>query len=361
MLITCITPKYAESIVQVALSWKKGALLLVVAMIVFPVTVLAHVSAEDADLISLIEEGEEPAFLVNSKNDINATRWTGALNDGIPVIIYGNNTDQFKKVYNSSLTLTGDTDNITNIVAVGVWLQRSGEQVVEHSVIVKDYEFRATNLQAVYKWLNDTLEYGDSSLILAGTRTEVECQEPYGILESRVELLKVNDTSTVFDWYDVTVSQELTPGVNSSGSDWEWERLTYNMNGSMGDSNVFLSDYDQPPSGELPTGLFSFLWRILHYDVRRFLPWFYVPEVEVEGVNMSDFSRELFMVQYFAPDGFQRSDEPLSVRHHYVLRIEDGGLPRFWQGTQVKYMRGSVIAGVPYYSPLLGEGYLELR
>ena len=341
--------------------WKKGALLLFVAMIVVPVPVLAHVSAEDAGIISLIEEGKETAFLVNSKNDINATQWKGVLNEGTPVIIYGNDTDQFKKVYNSSLTLTGDTDNTTNIVAVGVWLQGSGEQKVEHSIIVKDYEFTATNLHAVYRWLNETIDYGDSSLILEGTRTEVEYQEPYGILESRVELLKVNDTSDEYDWYDVTVNQELTPGSNSSGSDWEWNRLTYTMNGSKGDSNVFLSDYDPPPSEELPTGLFSFLWRVLNFNLKRLLPWLYVPEVGVEGVDMSDFSRELFMVQYRAPEGFQRSDEPLSVRHHYVLRVEDGTLPKFWQGAQVTYFRGSVIAGVPYYSHLMGEGYLELR
>jgi hypothetical protein len=325
-LITSVTPIYGESIFQVALIWKKGVLLLLVAVIVVPVPVLAHVGAEDAGIISLFEAGMETAFFVNSKNEINTTRWKGVLNEGTPVIVYGNNTNQFKMVHNSSLTLTGDTDNTTNIVAVGVWLQGSGEQKVEHCIIVKDYEFTTTNLQAVYKWLNETMDYGDSSLILAGTRTEVEYQEPYGVLESRVELLKVDDTSDEYDWYDVTVNQELTPGSNSSGSDWEWNWLSYTMNG----------------------------WMIL-------LPWFYVPEVGVEGVDMSDFNRELFMVQYRIPDGFQLSDEPLSVRHHYVLRVEEGEPPRFWQGTQVKYMRGSVIAGVPYFSPLMGEGYLELR
>ncbi|MCK5670326.1 hypothetical protein KAI10_03005, partial [Candidatus Bathyarchaeota archaeon] len=261
------------------MSWRKGVPLLLVLMILAPVPVLARVGAEESGIIVLIEDNRETAFLVNSKNDINATRWMGVLNDGIPVIFYGNNTDQFKGVYNSSLTLSGDTDNTTNIVAVGVWLQMSGEMIVEHSITVKDYEFTATNLQAVYRWLDEMQAYGDFSLVLAGTRTEVEYQEPYGVLESRIELLKVDDTSTDFDWYDVTVSQELTPGANSSGSDWEWGRLTYTMNGSMTESNVFLSDYDQPPTGELPKGLFSFLWRLLNFDVRRIFPWFYVPEV----------------------------------------------------------------------------------
>ena len=330
-------------------------------MIITPVPVLAHVSAEDAGIISLFDDDDDTAYLVTSKYDINTTRWAGVLNDGIPVLFYGNDTDQFKRVYNNTLTLSGDTDNTTSVVAVGVWLQGSEEKTVEHTIIVKDYEFRATNLQAVYRWLDEIQEYGDSSLILAGTRTEVEYQEPYGVLETRVELLKVDDTSTEHDWYDITVTQELTPGANSSDSDWEWNRLTYTMNGSMVGSNIFLSDYDQPPSGVLPTGLFSFLWRLLHFDVRSLFPWFYVPEVEVEGGDMSDFSRELFMVQYRAPDGFQRSDEPLSVRHHYVLRVEDGEPPRFWQGTSIKYVRGNIIAGVPYYAPLMGEGVIELR
>jgi len=322
---------------------------------------LARVGAEDAGIIGIIEDGRETAFLVNSKNDINMTRWMGVLNDGISVIFYGNDTDQFKRVYNSTLTLSGDTDNTTRVVAVGVWLQGTRERTVEHGIIVKDYEFTATNFQAVYRWLDEMQAYGDSSLVLAGTRTEVEYQEPYGALENRIELLKVDDTSTNFDWYDITVSQKLTPGANSSGSDWEWERLTYTMNGSMTESNVFLSDYDQPLSGELPTGLFSFLWRLLNFDIRRIFPWFYVPEVEVQGVDMSDFSKELFMVQYIAPDGFQRSDEPLSVRHHYVLRVRVGEHPRFWQGTGVKYVRGDIIAGIPYYSSLLCEGYISLR
>lgn len=343
------------------MSWRKGVPLLLVLMVLVPVPVLAHVSAEDAGIIGIIEDGRKTAFLVNSKFDINVTRWMGVVDKGIPVIFYGNDTDQFKRVYNSSLTLSGETDNTTRVVAIGVWLQGTGGKAVEHGIIVKDYEFTATNLQAVYNWLDEMQAYGDSSLVLAGTRTEVEYQEPYGVLESRIELLKVDDTSTEFDWYDVTVSQELTPGANSSGSDWEWERLTYTMNGSITESNVFLSDYDQPPTGDLPKGLFSFLWRLLNFDIRRLFPWFYVPEVVVQGVDLSDFSRGLFMVQYLAPDGFQRSDEPLSVRHHYVLRVRDGEPPRFWQGTGVKYVRGDIIAGVPFYSPLLGEGYISLR
>lgn len=291
----------------------------------------------------------------------NEVELVNSLKDGEAMVFYGNASDQFHSVHNLSLTLIGETDNTTKVVANGIWLQASQGSVTEHILVVKDYEIKPRNLNVIQGWIDYILAESDAPPELVASRTMVEFHEPYGILETRVELLKVIDTSTSFDWYDVTVSQELTPGSNSSGSDWEWNWLTYTMNGSMVKSNVFLSDYDQPPSGELPTGLFSFLWRVLNFNIRKLLPWLYVTEVEAEGVDMSDFSRELFMVQYRAPDGFQRSDEPLSVRHHYVLRVEDGEPPRFWQGTQVKYMRGSVIAGVPYYSPLMGEGYLELR
>lgn len=284
-----------------------------------------------------------------------------ALHDGEIMVFYGNASDQIHSIHSLSLTLSGETDNTTKAVANGVWLQESQGSVIEHVLVVKDYEETPSILNVIQGWLDYVLAEPDAPPELVATRTMFEFHEPYGILETRLELLKVNDTSASFDWYDVTVTQDLTPGSNSSGSDWEWNWLMYTMNGSMVKSNVFLSDYDQPPSGELPTGLFSFLWRLLNFNFKRLLPWLYLPEIGVEGVDMSDFSRELFMVQYRAPDGFQRSDEPMSVRHHYVLRIEDGGLPRFWQGTQIKYMRGSVIAGTPYYSPLLSEGYLELR
>jgi hypothetical protein len=284
-----------------------------------------------------------------------------ALQEGEIMVFYGNASDQIHSIHSLSQTLSGETDNTTKAVANGVWLQESHGSVIEHVLVVKDYEETPTILNVIQGWLDYVLAEPDAPPELVATRTMVEFHEPYGVLETRIELLKVNDTSASFDWYDVTVSQELTPGSNSSGSDWEWNRLTYTMNGSMVKSNVFLSDYDQPPSGELPSGLFSFLWRVLNFNLKRLLPWLYMPEAGVEGVDMSDFSRELFMVQYRAPEGFQRSDEPLSVRHHYVLRVEDGTLPKFWQGAQVTYFRGSVIAGVPYYSHLMGEGYLELR
>lgn len=267
---------------------------------------------------------------------------------------------QLGSIYNQSLVLRGETDNTTNIVARGLWLGHSGA-AVEHTLEVRDYEETDALQSTLQGWVDRVTADTDLPPELVATKTLIELHEPYGVLETRVEVLKVGDISHEFDWYDVTVNQELTPGSNSSGSDWQWEWLTYTMNGSMAESNIHLSDYDAPPPSELPTGLFSFLWRFINFSFRSLIPWLNVPEVDVEGLDMSDFSRELFRVQYRAPDGFTRANEPLEVRHHYVLRVEDGRLPIFWQGTQVKYLRGSVIAGVPHYSPLMAEGYLELR
>ena len=256
-----------------------------------------------------------------------------------------------------AFSLKGETDNSTRLVFEGAWIGSS----TEHSLVIKDYTFLPDHEETANRWLNEARDFSETSYQVLGVRTEIEYFEPYGVLETKTELVMVNDTSSEFDWYDITVTQTLIPGANTSGSDWEWGWLTYTMNGSKGDSNGFLSDYDSPPSNELPTGIFSFLWRILNFHPRDFFPWFYQNELDVEGIDMSDFSLETFSVRYQAPNGYQQADEPLETRHHYVLRVGEGVKPKFWQQTQVKYVRAGVIAAPPYYSPLLHEGYLELR
>ena len=258
---------------------------------------------------------------------------------------------------NLGFSLTGESDDTTITVVEGVWV----EDFTEHSLVIKDYAFAQDLEETALTWLDKAKDFTETSYQVLAIRTEIEYHEPYGALETITEVVKVNDTSSEFDWYDVTVTQTLTPGANTSGSDWEWSWFTYTMNGSKGDSNVFLSDYDAPPSNELPTGLFSFLWRILNFHPRDFFPWFYQNELDVEGVDMSDFSLERFAVRYQAPTGYQKANEQLEMRHHYVVRVGDSVKPRFWQQSQVKYVRAGTIAAPPFYSPLMHEGYLELR
>jgi hypothetical protein len=329
-------------------------------LMVLLVPVLAQ-STGEIPQIEIYPEIVDIACTINSDSEFNSTKNQEILNYGIPVIYYGENAELFNELYNFSLTLTGETDNSTNNVVLGGLVYGTDHGSIEHSLVIKDYSYESNHIKRVNQWVFDTLEYPLTSFPVTAVRTELEYQEPYGVLETLTEIIQIDDTSSEFDWYDVTVSQTLTPGANSSGSDWEWEWLTYTMNGSRGESNVFLSDYDQPPSGDLPTGLFSFLWRILNFNPRDLLPWFYPPPVMVEGVDMSDFSRELFNIRYQAPDRYQKANEPLEVRHHYVLRVREGEPPRFWQQSQVKYVKGNVIAAPPFYSTLLGEGYLELR
>jgi hypothetical protein len=318
---------------------------------------LVPVSAQSTTEETPIEFGhEQTEFVLFAENGVNITfseDWLDLM-DGSPVVYYG---DVFNDLIFLRFSLMGETDNSTKVVVNGVILQESQE----YSLVIKDYSPQPNHNATIDRWIEDVRSQELTSYDVMAIRTEIEYHEPYGTLDTTTELVKVNDTSSEFDWYDVTVSQTLTPGANTSGSDWEWGWLTYTMNGSKGDSNVFLSDYDAPPSNELPTGLFSFLWRILNFHPRDFFPWFYQNELDVEGIDMSDFSLEKFSVRYQAPLGYQKADAPLEMRHHYVLRVGEGVKPRFWQETQVKYVRAGTLAAPPYYSPLLHEGYLELR
>lgn len=256
-----------------------------------------------------------------------------------------------------SFNLLGEIDNSTRIVINESWIRDS----TEHSLFIKDYELIPEHEEAANTWLVEAQGFSEDYYQVLAIRTEIEYHEPYGVLKTQTEFVKVNDTSFEFDWYDVTVTQTLTPGANRSGGDWEWGWLTYTMNGSKGDSNVFLSNYDAPPSSEHPKGLFSFLWRILNFHPRDFFPWLYATELDVEGIDMSDFSLEMFSVRFQAPMGYKKADEPHEMRHHYVIRVGDGEKPKFWQQTQIKFVRTGTIAAPPYFSPLIHEGYLELR
>lgn len=333
-----------------------------VGLLLFLMVLLVPVSAQmEITHLEAVLAPHDIEYIVDTGDEVNTTLYREALQNGMPIVYYGENVDLFHGLHNFSLTLTGETDNSTKNVALGGLVYGTDHGSIEHSLVIKDYSYESNHIKRVNQWVFDTLEYPLTSFPISAVRTELEYQEPYGVLETLTEIIQIDDTSSEFDWYDVTVSQTLIPGANSSGSDWEWEWLTYTMNGSRGESNVFLSDYDSPPSNELPTGLFSFLWRILNFNPRDLLPWFYPPPVMVEGVDMSDFSRELFNIRYQAPDRYQKANEPLEVRHHYVLRVREGEPPRFWQQSQVKYVKGNVIAAPSFYSTLLGEGYLELR
>ena len=84
------------------------------------------------------------------------------------------------------------------------------------------------------------------------------------------------------------------------------------------------------------------------------------PEPRVLGLDMSDFSIELFRARYEAPRKYNYRNEPIEERHHYVIRITDGELPVFWHQTQAQYTQADDFAQIPYITPPLASGYIRI-
>ena len=252
-----------------------------------------------------------------------------------------------------------DTMGGLELVVHTGWLQEN--EPIHHQLLVYDYSLTEQANASVEKWQDElTALTSPDGYMIMGVVTEVDHNDPYGVLETRIEVLKMNENNTEYDWYDVTVSQTLTPGANYT-SDWEWNWLTYTMNGTYGRGNIMLSDYDPPPSHETPTGIFTFLWRLLGFDLRNYLPWIGVSEPVLESSDLSDFSLEVYRVRYSAEREYAHRDEPLEIRHHYVARVADGVAPVFWHQTQVQYTQAEDFAQVPVISPPLATGYVTIR
>jgi hypothetical protein len=194
-----------------------------------------------------------------------------------------------------------------------------------------------------------------------GIITQIDHHEPYGMLETRIEVLKLVEDNSEYDWYDITVTQSLTPGANYTSSSWEWNWFQYTMNGSLGNSNIFLSDYDAPSTEELPEGPFGFLWRLLGFDLRKYIPWLFPPMPRVEGIDKSDFSLELFSIRYEAPRKYKDRNKLLKKRHHYIIRFDEGKSPIFWQQTQAQYTQSHDLAQIPYITRPLASGYITQK
>jgi hypothetical protein len=252
-----------------------------------------------------------------------------------------------------------DTMGELELVAHTGWLQEN--EPIHHQLLVYDYSLTERANASVQKWRDElTPLTSPDGYVIWGIVTEIDHHDPYGVLETRIDVLKMEENNTEHDWYDITVSQTLTPGANYT-SDWEWNWLTYTMNGTYGRGNIMLSDYDPPPSHEPPTGIFTFLWRLLGFDLRNYLPWIGVSEPVLESVDMSDFSLEVYRVRYSAARDYGHRGEPLEVRHHYVARVVDGAMPVFWHQTQVQYTQAEDYAQIPVITPPLATGYIKVR
>jgi len=250
--------------------------------------------------------------------------------NGTPVILHGETG--LNEIYQPRLLVEKNIEEFT-LVSSGLWLQKDGETLIEHQLRVYDLSLNQRSLESEKKWLKElTPITTPEGYTVMGSYTEVYHHEPYGVLETRIEVLKIIEVDPLYDWYDISVYQVLTPGANYT-SRWEWSWLSYTMNGTRGQPNIALIEYDPPPQNEAPSGIFSFLWKILRIDIHNILPWLKRAEPRIKAVDLSDYDEEVFKVKYSAPREYSKRNEPLRVRHHYVVRVTDGDAPMFWHQT----------------------------
>lgn len=310
--------------------------------------------------MTVFEDCEELEMAMVPSSEFNQSKIQSLIQCNTPVVLYGEDISSLIDVFEPSFIITNRTESSTGLVVSGFWLQEARDKTIEHQLRIYDISYHERFQDKISNWIEESTaitqpkDYTVESII-----TVIEYHEPSGFIETEMEILKLADDNIEYDWYDVSINQHLVPGSNYSSSSWEWNWLTYTMNGSLGKSNIQLSNYDQPPSNELPKGPFGFLWRIMGFDIRKIIPWLKPPEPGVEGIDMSDFSQEVFQVRYSAPERYMHKNEPLTVKHHYVIRVTEEEPPVFWHQTQVKYTQASDFAKIPYITPPIVSGYVE--
>ena len=322
-----------------------------------PPAVAGNPALEDA--VNVVEMGGVEAVFVNSSlySPDAAEEIREWVDKGAPVVFYGDQPELLLDVYRPRICVEGSSRGGSRLVVLGV-IAAEGNRSNEFVLRVLGRSFTMDALEHAYGWVEDSRgETVDGSLSnrygSVGTLREVERHEPYGVLESTVELVRVlGDDSETYDWYDVTVTQTVSPGRHLGDSGWGWSWLEYRMNGTAPGANVYLTDYDRPPSGETPAGLFSFLWKIMTFRWDEAFPWLREDPI-VQGRDMSDFSVELVMARY---ENMGDAGVPFTVRHHYVLRVGEGQSPVFWHQTQIKYVKGMVFNVERHITPPILDG-----
>ena len=311
------------------------------------------------DAVNVVEIGGVEALFVNSSlYTPDAAEEIGEWVDrGAPVVFYGDQPELLLDVYRPRIYVEGSSRGGSRLVVLGV-IAAEGNRSNEFVLRVLDRSFTMDAVEHAYGWVEDchreTVDEGPSDRYESvGTLREVERHEPYGVLESTLELVRVlGDDSETYYWYEVTVTQTVSPGRHLGDSDWGWSWLEYRMNGTAPGANVYLTDYDQPPAGEPPAGLFSFLWRIMTFRWDEAFPWLR-EDPAVQGLDMSDFSVELFMARY---ENVGDAGVPFTVRHHYVLRVGESQSPVFWHQTQIKYVKGTAFNVERHITPPILDG-----
>ncbi len=307
-------------------------------------------------------DSEKPEMTMVSSSEFNQSKIQNLIQCNSPVVLYGEDVSSLGDVFGPSFVTTNRTDTNTELVVSGFWLQEVGGNTIEHQLKIYDIDYRVSLRGKIGNWVEESgMMSAPEDYLIEGRITSIEYHEPYGFIETEMDILKLVEDDLEYDWYDVSINQHLVPGSNYSSTSWEWNWLTYTMNGSLGKSNIHLSNYDQPPRNEPPKGPFSFLWRIMGFDIRDILPWLKPEDPRMRIIDMSDFSQELYRVRYSAPEIYMHKNEPLTVSHHYVIRVTGHQSPVFWHQTQVKYTQSSDFAKIPYITPPLVSGYIEKK
>jgi hypothetical protein len=331
-------------------------ILLLASALCQPTAARGH-SLEDA--VNVVEIGGVEAVVVNSSlySTDYAEEIRAWVDRAAPVVFYGEQPELLLEVYTPRIRVEGSSSGDSRLVVLGV-IAATGNRSSDFVLRVLDRSFTMDALELAYDWVEDSLREAVDGVPSdryesAGTLREVERHEPYGVVESTVELVRVlGDGSEAYDWYDATVTQTVSPGRHLGDSGWGWSWLEYRMNGTAQGANVYLTDYDQPPAGEPPAGLFSFLWRIMTFRWDEAFPWLREEPV-VQGLDMSDFSRELFMARY---ENRGDAGAPFTVRHRYVLRLGEGQAPVLWHQTQIKYVKGTAFNVERHITPPILDG-----
>lgn len=314
--------------------------------------------------VAIVEIGGLEAVFVNSSlyGPEAAEEIRVWVDGGAPVVFYGGQPERLLDVYLPRMYAGDSSSGGSSLVVLGV-IASTGNRSSDFVLRVFGRSFTEDALEHAYGWVEDSrIGTVEGSLSggyePVGALREVERHEPYGVLESTLELVRVlSDGSETYDWYDVTVTQTVSPGSHMGYSGWGWSWLEYRMNGSAPGANVYLTDYDQPPAGEKPVGLFTFLWRILTFRWDEAFPWLREDPV-VQGLDMSDFSGELFMSRY---ENRGDAGAQFTVRHHYVLRVGEGQAPTFWQQTQIKYVKGAAFNVERHITPPILDGLVTVN
>jgi hypothetical protein len=313
-------------------------------------------TAENADFSLVDPTGSVTARFYNmdAYSEEKTLEVLQSLGAGTPVVFYGEGAELLLEIAEPRIALKGGESP----VVVGVWRQGENAEDPVNVLVVRDTNYEEISLEATIAWSSEPLEAPTGAqgqlYSLVGAITEVDRRLPLGVLMSRTEIVRVSDSSAEYDWYDVTVTQTLTPGAYTGASGWRWSQLTYTMDGSQPGANVELTSYDAVTENPEPRGLFTFLLRIMAFRWSSLLPWLWGRDQGTTWTDDSDYARNLYSVTYEAPEDSDDAAAPLEARHHYVVKTAEAAAPTMSAWTQVTYIKGGALSAERYTTPPMG-------